>query len=140
MSYATLRGHSDRPLTQHMHQSPTESPCRDCEYRTMDKNEFPACINCIKRDVFQIRPINLDIKHDPDLPKPRKRRHYPQYRSRRSDQIPVGAQCSVDGCDKPARYRFFKDLYMDLLCHNHYLRIYRRHKRTGTIYDKDGNL
>jgi len=137
MSYATLRGPGDSPLTQHMHESPNVSPCRDCEFRSADKNEHPACINCLKLHYFRTIPVNIGIRHDLDTPKPRKVRHYEPVSRKK---IPAGTMCSVPGCDKPARYQFFKDIYQDHLCNNHYLKIYRRHKRTGSIYDKEGNL
>jgi len=150
MSYATLRGHSDRPLTQHMHQSPTESPCRDCKWKHTDKTDCAEY--CKKLAEFQgrSRPINLDIKHDPPK-KPRRKKpsepsryirkppeeHLPSGRKR---VIPEDATCSYPGCDNLAEAAKYKDLYTGYLCHRHYALLSNRWTRNMTIYDKEGNL
>lgn len=140
MSYATLRS-GDDPQMRHCNETPSESPCRDCEFRAEDKNAHPDCINCLKRDVFQTRPMNMDLKPDPEL-KPPAAYRTPVYRkfTPKPETIPVTAKCTVPGCNKPARYRFFKDIWTDYLCHNCYLRMFRRYRRNGTIYDREGKL
>jgi hypothetical protein len=136
MGYSHLRGSDCRPQTIHMTETPNESPCRTCEYWNQDKNEFPNCINCLKINTFKTIPVNLHYQHDiHDTPK----RSYPKNR-KSSNTIPSDAKCTVPGCDKPARYKFFKDKYNDLICHNHYLRFYRRYRRNGVITDAKGDL
>lgn len=150
MSYASLRGHSDRPLCQHTNETPNASPCRDCEFRSQDKNSHPDCINCIKRSGFYTRPINLDIKHDPPKKKRSRKKTEPSRYIRKPPEehlpsgrkrvIPEDATCSYPGCDNLAEAAKYKDLYTGYLCHRHYALFSNRWTRKGTIYDKDGNL
>jgi hypothetical protein len=141
MSYATLRGPSDRPLTQHMNESPNVSPCRDCEFQSADKNEHPACINCLKLHYFRTIPVNLHIDRkieDEHLLK----YHgsiYAGKRKKKRTSILQGTICSI--ChESEAVCHGYKDLHTEPICNRCFNRLAARFKRHGRITLPSGEL
>ncbi|MFW0776302.1 MAG: hypothetical protein ACN2B6_01100 [Rickettsiales bacterium] len=129
--------------TIHMNEAPDVSPCRDCEYRDKDKDEFPACINCIKRGWFRSIPVNLDIKHDINLPRQditNRSHNYTKSRTKtyRGKEKACVQVCAI--CGEPAEYNGFKDQFKGYLCHKHYMRFGYRWRTHGRITREDGTL
>ena len=117
-----------------IHSTPNVSPCRDCEYWDQDKDEHPACVNCIKRGWFRTSPINMDIDRSFTLPKAKKRKHT----HRRGKPLASSHKCTR--CRRQAYYKGFKDLYNKPICNRCYKKFAHRFKKTGDIRDKWGRL
>lgn len=119
-----------------MHSTPNVSPCRECRYRSLDKDELP-CAKCPELAAFQGRtiPVNLTVDrtferlHEPHTAHVDYTPKNPQKRT----SVLAGTICTI--CKQgEAKCHGYKDLYKKPICNRCFNRLAARHARYNSIY------